>query len=53
MTLENPILAEWSEQQAKLRPNDVAIQFQNRTLTYGELDARANSVAQGLIEAGC
>ena len=53
MTLENPILAEWSEQQAKLRPNDVAIQFQNRTLTYGELDARANSVAQGLIAAGC
>jgi len=51
--MTNPILAEWSERQAKLRPDDVAIQFQNRTLTYGELETRANRVAQGLIAAGC
>lgn len=53
MTPNSPILADWSELQAELRPNDVAIQFQDRTLTYGELDARANRVAQGLIAAGC
>ncbi len=53
MTENSPILAEWSERQAKLRPNDVAIQFQDRTLAYGELDLRANRVAQGLISAGC
>jgi acyl-CoA synthetase (AMP-forming)/AMP-acid ligase II len=53
MTLDNPILAEWSEQQAQLRPNAIAIQFQDRTLTYGELDRRADRVAQGLIAAGC
>lgn len=52
MTLASPILAEWSERQAKLRPDAIAIQFQNRTLTYGELEARANRVAQGLIAAG-
>lgn len=53
MTLNIPYLAEWSERQAQLRPDAIAIQFQNRTLTYGELDARANRVAQGLIAAGC
>lgn len=53
MTLYSPILAEWSERQAQLRSDAIAIQFQDRTLTYGELDARANRVAQGLIAAGC
>ena len=42
MTLYSPILAEWSERQAQLRSDAIAIQFQDRTLTYGELDARAN-----------
>jgi acyl-CoA synthetase (AMP-forming)/AMP-acid ligase II len=53
MTIESPILAEWTTLQARLRPNAVAVQFEDRQLTYAELDARANCVAQGLIAAGC
>jgi fatty-acyl-CoA synthase len=50
---ENAILARWSERQARERPDAIAIQFQNRRLTYGQLDARANRVAQALIAEGC
>jgi fatty-acyl-CoA synthase len=34
------------------RPGAVALDFNDRMTTYGELDARASRVAQGLIELG-
>ena len=37
---------------AKERPGAVALDFKGRLTTYGELDARANRVAQGLIGLG-
>ncbi len=37
---------------AKARPERVAIHFEGRRLTYGELDRRANRVANGLTAEG-
>ncbi len=37
---------------AREQPNAVALDFNNRTTTYGELDTRTSQVAQGLIAAG-
>ncbi len=37
---------------AKERPGAVALDFKDRLTTYGELDARSNRVAQGLIGLG-
>ncbi|MGB5949205.1 MAG: fatty acid--CoA ligase [Parvibaculum sp.] len=39
--------------QARVIPNDVAQVFEERVTTYGQLDARSNSVAQGFIAEGC
>src|SRR6202035_5276519 len=36
----------------KSRPDRVAIHFEGRRITYGELDRRASQVANGLIGAG-
>ena len=36
---------------AKERPGAIALDFKGRLTTYGELDARANRVAQGLDRA--
>ena len=38
------------EIQAKIRPTKTAIVFSNQTLSYGELNAKANQFAQYLIE---
>ena len=37
---------------AKERPDAVALDFNDRTTSYAELDTRSNRVAQGLIAAG-
>ncbi len=37
---------------AKERPGGIALDFNDRITTYGQLDERTNRVAQGLIEAG-
>ncbi|MFE7135498.1 amino acid adenylation domain-containing protein, partial [Streptomyces sp. NPDC057638] len=39
-------------EQARLRPDAVAVEFDDRRLTYGELDARANQLAHYLIGRG-
>ena len=41
------------EEQAGRTPGAVAVAFQGRYLTYAELDARANRVAQALSRHGC
>jgi natural product biosynthesis luciferase-like monooxygenase protein len=40
------------EQRVALNPNGIALVFENQTLTYQELNQRANQVAQRLIELG-
>jgi len=40
------------EAQAAQTPNAVAVVFQNRQLTYGELDRRANQLARHLLKLG-
>ena len=45
-------VADISRVQAALRPKAVALDFRDRITTYGELDARASRVAQGLIGLG-
>jgi acyl-CoA synthetase (AMP-forming)/AMP-acid ligase II len=46
------ILAEISRAQAEAIPDAAACTFQGRSITYRELDARANCIAQGLIAEG-
>ncbi|HSE17005.1 MAG TPA: amino acid adenylation domain-containing protein [Pyrinomonadaceae bacterium] len=43
---------EWFEAQAEANPDDVAVAFENLTITYGELNARSNQVAHFLRELG-
>jgi len=45
-------VADISRIHAKDRPDAVALDFRDRTTTYGELDHRTNRVAQGLIGLG-
>ena len=40
------------EAHAAARPDDVALIFEGAAVTYGELDARANRIANGLRERG-
>ncbi|WP_432079878.1 amino acid adenylation domain-containing protein, partial [Streptomyces sp. YPW6] len=39
-------------EQARLRPDAVAVEFGEESVTYAELDARANQIAHALIAAG-
>ncbi|MFN2375984.1 MAG: long-chain-fatty-acid--CoA ligase, partial [Candidatus Binatia bacterium] len=41
-----------TRQQARRRPGDVAHVFEDRTTTFGELDARASRIANGLVALG-
>lgn len=47
-----PTLHEIFEAQAELRPADVAVAQGSQTITYGELDARANRLARSLRARG-
>jgi len=40
------------EEVARLRPDETAVQFEDRSLTYSQLDARANQVARHLLSLG-
>jgi amino acid adenylation domain-containing protein len=43
---------EFFEQQAKLYPEEVAIKFEEQTITYQQLNSRANQLAHHLITLG-
>jgi len=45
-------VADVTRHHAKAQPDKVALRFEGRKLTYGELDRAANRAAQGLIAAG-
>ncbi|HEX7776207.1 MAG TPA: long-chain-fatty-acid--CoA ligase [Parvibaculum sp.] len=45
-------VADITRHRARIAPDDIAQVFEGRETTYGELDARANKVAQGLIAEG-
>ena len=47
------LLQQWVTEQASRRPDAGALVFQDRRLTYGELEARSNRLARLLTEAGC
>ena len=38
--------------QARAKPDATALIYRERSTTYGELDARANQIANGLIAMG-
>jgi amino acid adenylation domain-containing protein len=42
----------WFERQVEKTPNAVGVSFQGRTLAYGELETRANQLAQYLCRIG-
>jgi amino acid adenylation domain-containing protein len=46
------LIHELFEQQAAARPDDVAVVHENGSLTYGELNARANRLAHSLLAMG-
>src|SRR5690242_9820447 len=48
-----PCVHEVIDAQARRHPNHIAVSFQQRTLTYAQLVARANRLAVELIERGC
>ncbi|QTL38237.1 amino acid adenylation domain-containing protein [Xenorhabdus budapestensis] len=43
---------QWFEQQAEKTPEAIALEYQGQTLSYVELNARANRLAHQLIELG-
>lgn len=45
-------LSQLVEQQAKRSPDRIAVSFENRSLTYAELDRRGNQLANRLVEIG-
>ncbi|KAA6459459.1 amino acid adenylation domain-containing protein [Bacillus cereus] len=45
-------LNKWLEYQAETNPNQVAIQFDGSSLTFGELNKKANQISRLLIERG-
>ncbi|MFT6777843.1 MAG: amino acid adenylation domain-containing protein [Paraglaciecola sp.] len=49
---ENCLAHEFFEQQAKLRPEKIAIKFAEQTLTYEQLNTRSNQLAHHLIALG-
>ncbi|MEQ3595563.1 AMP-binding protein, partial [Bacillus albus] len=40
------------EKQAEVRPEETAAVFRGRSLSYGELNSRANQLAHALIQQG-
>ncbi len=49
---QDTLIHELFEQQAALQPDAVAVLFEDQSLTYRELDARANQLAHELIAFG-
>ncbi|HEY0372253.1 MAG TPA: condensation domain-containing protein, partial [Thermoanaerobaculia bacterium] len=49
---QDTLIHELFEQQAAKTPDAVAVVFENDSLTYGELNARANQLAHALIDHG-
>ena len=47
-----PYLADIVRYQAKTRPDETALWFENHETSYAELNTRSNAVANGLIAAG-
>jgi acyl-CoA synthetase (AMP-forming)/AMP-acid ligase II len=45
--------ADITRAQAKVRPDEVAVVFEDRTASFGDLDSRASRIANGLIALGC
>ncbi|HEY9849781.1 MAG TPA: amino acid adenylation domain-containing protein [Leptolyngbyaceae cyanobacterium] len=43
---------QWFEAQAQQTPNNIAVVFENQSLTYQELDTKANQLANHLISLG-
>lgn len=50
--INNDTTAEIIEQQVKLNPNNIAVICEDKAITYKELDEKANSLANHLIEKG-
>ncbi|WP_405307469.1 non-ribosomal peptide synthetase, partial [Methanobrevibacter sp.] len=50
--VDNPILHRRIEQQVKANPDDIALVACDVTLTYGELNQKANRIANALIKEG-
>ena len=50
--MEGESLAARFEQMARLRPDAVALTWDSQSLSYGELDSRANRLAANLLRAG-
>ena len=46
-------IAQRFEQQVRRYPDRLAIKYNNRTLTYDELNSRANRVAHAILKHGC
>lgn len=46
------VIADLARVQARKRPNNVALWFEEKTTTFAELDTLSNQVANGLIAAG-
>ncbi|MFL9907266.1 amino acid adenylation domain-containing protein [Paraburkholderia sp. RL17-337-BIB-A] len=49
---KEPLLHQLIETQAAARPEAIAVRFEVRTLTYGELNRQANQLAHTLLQAG-
>ncbi|OUM04553.1 hypothetical protein BW686_25990, partial [Pseudomonas syringae] len=49
---DQPLIHQAFERHARLQPHATAVRFEESSLTYGELNARANQVAHSLIETG-
>ena len=47
-----PYLADIVRYQAKTRPDEIALWFEDRETSYAELNTRSNAMANGLIAAG-
>jgi fatty-acyl-CoA synthase len=46
------VIGRWIEERARLTPRRIAIEFDDRTMSYGELDALSTEFAQSLLHYG-
>jgi acyl-CoA synthetase (AMP-forming)/AMP-acid ligase II len=50
--LNPPIVADMIREQARLRPDQVGLQFEGRSFTYAEMNSRSNRAAQAFVSLG-